>query len=275
MILIDQNKCIGCGLCAKECLPTAIIMKDKKPAVRNQICMECSHCVSVCPVDAVEMYDYDKSEVVEYNKESFDIEPERMLNTIKFRRSIRHFKDKKVEKEKLENILEAGRYTPTASNRQMTRYIVLDKELEEFKVAAMKSLYDMVENAPEDSPIKTSPYRKKFISMYENYAEKGIDYLFYNAPIVLLTIVNEAESGVFARVDGALASSNMELMAHTQGLGVCHIGFFLTAVMSSKELRDKLGLQEGEVIATTMVIGYPEVKYQRGANRKELKVTMK
>lgn len=124
MILIDQNKCIGCGLCAKECLPTAIIMKDKKPAVRNQICMECSHCVSVCPVDAVEMSDYDKSEVVEYNKESFDIEPERMLNTIKFRRSIRHFKDKKVEKEKLENILEAGRYTPTASNRQMTRYIV-------------------------------------------------------------------------------------------------------------------------------------------------------
>lgn len=47
------------------------------------------------------------------NKEKFDISPVRLLNFIKFRRSVRHYKNKPVEKEKLERILEAGRYTAT------------------------------------------------------------------------------------------------------------------------------------------------------------------
>jgi len=276
LIKIDENKCIGCGSCASECLPTAIIMKDKKPVVRDRICMKCSHCVSVCPVDAVEMTDHNKVEVVEYDKATFDIDPVNMLNTIKFRRSIRHFKDKKVEKEKLDNILEAGRYTPTASNKQATRYIVLDKELEEIKVMAMKGLHNLAVNHGDEEPLKSSSvYKKKFEQMYDDYAENGVDMLFYNAPMAILVVVNESQSGVFARVDGALAASNMELMAHTQGLGMCHVGFFLRAVDYVPELQEKLGLKEGEAIATTVILGYPDVKYRRGANRKAINVTMK
>jgi nitroreductase/NAD-dependent dihydropyrimidine dehydrogenase PreA subunit len=276
LIKIDENKCIGCGACASECLPTAIIMKDKKPVVRNRICIECSHCVSVCPVDAVEMIDYNREEVVEYNKATFDIDPENMLNTIKFRRSIRHFKNKEVEKEKLDNILEAGRYTPTASNKQATRYIVLDKELEDIKVMAMKGLHNLAVNHGDKEPMKSSAvYRKKFEKMYDDYVETGVDMLFYNAPMAIVVVVDESQSGVFARIDGGLAASNMELMANTQGLGMCHIGFFLRAVGFIPELQEKLGLKEGEAIATTVVLGYPDVKYKRGANRKVINVTMK
>ena len=49
---------------------------------------------SICPVKAVSTDDYDMSEVIEYKKEDFQIEPERLLNFIKFRRSVRRFKDK-------------------------------------------------------------------------------------------------------------------------------------------------------------------------------------
>ena len=41
-----------------------------------------------------------------HDKETFSIESENLLNSIKFRRSVRRFKDKKVEKEKIAKISE-------------------------------------------------------------------------------------------------------------------------------------------------------------------------
>lgn len=46
-----------------------------------------------------------------------------MLHMIKFRRSIRNYREKIVEREKLEMMIEAGRYTATASNRQEISFL--------------------------------------------------------------------------------------------------------------------------------------------------------
>jgi len=40
------------------------------------------------------------------------------LNLLKTRRSIRKYKDQKVEEEKIEKCLEAARWAPSASNKQ-------------------------------------------------------------------------------------------------------------------------------------------------------------
>lgn len=50
------------------------------------------------------------------------------LELAKKRYSVRKFSDKKVEKEKLDLILEAGRIAPTAHNNQPQRIIVLNDE---------------------------------------------------------------------------------------------------------------------------------------------------
>ena len=47
---------------------------------------------------------------------------------IRKRTSVRKFSDKKLEKEKLEKILEAGRVAPTAKNNQPIKIIVLEKK---------------------------------------------------------------------------------------------------------------------------------------------------
>ena len=59
--------------------------------------------------------DYDMSEVKPYDKETFTVESETLLNFIKFRRSVRRFKDMPVEKEKIQQIIEAGRFTQTST----------------------------------------------------------------------------------------------------------------------------------------------------------------
>lgn len=51
-----------------------------------------------------------------------------LIEAIETRRSIRHFNDKKLEKEKIIEILKAGILSPSAMNRQPWYFIIVNKE---------------------------------------------------------------------------------------------------------------------------------------------------
>ncbi len=70
--------------------------------------------------------------------------------------------------------------------------------------------------------------------------------------------------------DAALASSYMELMAESLGLGVLYSGFSRVCSVVSGKLRRLLKLPKGHKVVTCMVIGYPAVRYQRIVPRKAL-----
>lgn len=66
-------------------------------------------------------------EQVEWNGEG-RLNPQKILDIIRFRRSIRQFQDKKIPIEVINQILEARRLTHTAKNMQDVSFVVLDKE---------------------------------------------------------------------------------------------------------------------------------------------------
>lgn len=117
IIVIDHQKCVGCGMCTRDCPVQAIKLIDSKANMLAENCMECGHCVAICPQGAVSMNGYDMTQVKSYDKDNFSISSDNLLNAIKFRRTIRQYRNKDVEKEKIEKIIEAGRYTPTGSNK--------------------------------------------------------------------------------------------------------------------------------------------------------------
>lgn len=71
IIQIDENKCVGCGLCTKACHEKAIVLKNgKAKLLRDDFCDGLGNCLPVCPVDAIKFvereaksYDYDKVQV--------------------------------------------------------------------------------------------------------------------------------------------------------------------------------------------------------------------
>jgi nitroreductase/NAD-dependent dihydropyrimidine dehydrogenase PreA subunit len=270
-VKINKETCIGCGLCVEDCSRGAIILKDEKARVNLEACNECGHCVAVCPQASVSMPDYDKNEIIEFKKDRLNIDPDEFLYFQKFRRSVRQFKNMDVEADKLNKIIEAGRYSPTASNRQLNRFIIIKDKIEEVTHSAIKTLYDIAVN-PDCDMKGWSAYRDSFIRMYEDFNNKKIDGLFFNAPAVI-AITSEEKSG-FAGVNAGIAASRMELQAVTLGLGVCYIGFFKRAADSNSEIKKLIGMKDDEELILSFVLGYPNVKYQRTVNRKPADVSL-
>ncbi|AFS77700.1 nitroreductase family protein with 4Fe-4S ferredoxin iron-sulfur binding domain [Gottschalkia acidurici 9a] len=270
MIKIDDKKCIVCGQCVKDCFLRDIEIVDNKVQTNNVTCIKCGHCIAVCPTNAVSIDEYNMEEVKDYNKDEFSIDSDNLLNFIKFRRTVRQFKNKEVEKEKILKIIEAGRFTQTGSNMQNISYIVVREGLQELKSLAFKSLKkkgeELISNTTSSMAVKR--FGKLWIDMYKEHEESPNknDKLFFNAPAVIIVAAN-------TKVDGALASSNMELMTNALGLGTLFSGFFVMAAQEDEKIMDFLGVEKDKQIVTCMIIGYPDVKYLRTVPRKEADIS--
>ena len=71
------------------------------------------------------------------------INPEEFLKFLKSRRGIRNFLDKMIAEKDLEMILEAGRWTPSVSNKQPWEFIIVKNKdfLKEISESAIYSKF--------------------------------------------------------------------------------------------------------------------------------------
>lgn len=272
MIKIDEQKCIGCGLCVSDCFPKNLKMEGGKAHTINETCIACGHCIAICPNEAVSMEGYEE-ELKDYEPETFDIKPETLLNFIEFRRSVRHFTDQPVETEKIKKIIEAGRFTPTGSNAQPVSYCVVREHLPELLKLSLESLKDKghyLLERPHETPPIIQVYAKRWVDMYEKYEEnpQNPTDLFFNSKVVIPVISTSL-------IDAGLAASNMELMAHAEGLGCFFSGFFVRAALDNEKISQFLGLKDSEQVVACLILGYPDTKYFRTVPRNPAKINWK
>lgn len=257
MVNIDQELCIGCGACVKDCVGGVIVLRDgRAEAVRP--CIECGHCAALCPVCAVTIPEYDMEDVEEYDPQTFTVNPENMLHAVKFRRSIRRYKPAKIERDKAERILDAGRYTATAKNQQGCKFIFVQDGMDEFREMVWDMMPSILDRLKKEAPL----YSKIFGLFYSQWKkDPENDKLLFNAPAILVIASDN-------QLDGGLAAANIENVAAAEGLGALYNGYMMRIISSSQELKDWLGIGE-KAVACCMLLGYPAVTYLRTAPRKK------
>ena len=143
-----------------------------------------------------------------------------ILEVIKARRSIRKYKAEPVSEEEINKILEAGRWAPSADNSQPWGFIVL----------------------------RSQEVRKKLadILTWGSFLAR--------APLGIVVTVDPGASSHHAE-DGAAATQNMLLEAHSLGLGACWLAIY------GEEYEDRakklLDVPKNERLVCAIAIGHP------------------
>lgn len=263
MVIIEQDKCRGCGQCAADCVARNIDIMDKKAVVKQE-CLQCGHCVAVCPFNAVSIPEYDMEDVEACRNSEFRLDPKQFLNCVKQRRSIRDYQPQKVSEENLKLLAEAGRYTATANNSQSNGFVFVQNEIETLKAMVWNYIDKMEKSA---DPIVNADM-KAYKSFYERKkANPEDDYLFRNAPVVLFITSDRV-------LDAGMAAQNMELMAVSLGMGAMFNGFLMRIADENMELKKWLGV-EGKTIRACMLLGYSNKHYVKSAPRKKAEIIIK
>ena len=171
------------------------------------------------------------------------------LEAIMTRRSTRNYRPEPVEKEKICQILEAGRQAPSGGNNQTSHFFVIRNR------EVLDRLTAMVEKAFAGMEITENTYASMKHSIQAS--RKGGYVFCYNAP-VLIAVANRLDYGNNI-ADCACAIENMMVAANALDLGSCWINQ-LKWLNEEAEIVDYLrglGLKEGERVYGAVIIGYP------------------
>lgn len=256
MIEIRIDQCQKCGLCMKVC-PSKIIRENKEgyPEVNKRaepFCIHCSHCFSICPVGAVI---YDKRIAMNPQILNENIEPEKVNEIIKKRRSIRHYKDRLVSQNVLEEILDLTKYVPSGSNdRQVSFTVISGKDktdyLSELAIEWVKENNQMKELVKE--------------------MRRGNNLITCGAPHLIIAHANPEGSAPFE--DAIVALTTIELATTPYGLGACWAGFFMRISQQSEKIREYLQIPSSHKIYGALMVGYPKYVYHRLPEREDSKI---
>lgn len=154
------------------------------------------------------------------------------------RQSVRKYQDKKVEKDKIEKLIEAVHMAPSACNSQPWKLIIV--------------------NDPElKSQVAKATFNKAIA--FNKFAEE--------APVIAVLVIEKAKpiaqigglikNQEYPEYDIGIAAAHFCLQAAEIGLGTCMIGWF-----NEKKIQKLLNIPRKRKIGLVITLGYPPEDYK-------------
>lgn len=161
------------------------------------------------------------------------------IEMLKERRSVRKYKNEKVNRETMKEIIDISRWAPSWANFQIARYTLVDDEKTIAKLAT--------------DGVKGFVYNVKTMEK-----AKGVAVLsFVKGKSGKLDLKKEdyatSKTNVWEVFDAGIACQTFCLAAHAKGVGTCIFG-----VIDDKSISEIVDLPEEETVAALIVYGYPD-----------------
>ena len=279
MPLIDVNPdlCKRCFTCTKTC-PVQIFAKKDKESIPDilddnlQFCLICGHCAAICPNGAITHDSFPPGSIVPIRKEILS-SSEQVIEMLRTRRSIREFKDKPVERDLIERVIDVARCAPSDHNRQSTEFVVVQERTTVNKIIQLSSAY--YENLVKmfSNMAAQGGEKPEFLPELEGFVDilqTGEDLLLYNAPLFIA--FHAEESMGFPAENANLALCYAMLAGMSLGLGSFYTGFVVMASKNDRAIPQLLTLPDNHHIYGGLAMGYPRFKYKNWIERKPPKV---
>lgn len=256
---INEELCTACKLCQQVCIRDNIIVDEFAYEIGGR-CFECGHCMAICKAGAITLKSYEGREdrIMEYDSREIPVGYDDLLNLLKQRRSIRWFKNKKVDEATFNKLFEGAYYSPSAQNEQDVEFVVLDEKLDEF----MNLVYDIIK-VDEDKFFRI----KEFGDYLKDSSIKEFHPLLWGGKQLILTFSTDKTSAV-------IANTRMELLAYSLGLG----GFYSLFILKADEINhEKLmeffpEVDSSKHMYSSFIIGYPKFRFRRTIPHKDINI---
>lgn len=175
------------------------------------------------------------------------------ITMIKERRSVRKFKDQKVDRETMKEIVDIAKWAPSWVNYQIARYTLVDdesiiKELANEGVNGFVYNMDTLKNAKGVAVL--SFVKGKSGKLDEEYAT--------------------TKNNVWEVFDAGIACQTFCLAAHAKGVGTCIMG-----VIDEKSISKIVNLPSDETVAALIVYGYEDGPHAAPTPRKDAEEIMR
>lgn len=261
MITIDSSKCVRCGDCRSICHASAISHGSESIEIDYTLCSTCCQCIACCPAGALSWDGIKPRKIV---RELLP-EDESLIELLKARHSIRSFKDKPIEREKLEKICATAKLAPT-NNYDIELIVVHDVEtiakLEEINLSYIKKVNRLIYKNPlifKILKLLTTAVNDTDREKIKKTLTRG--NIFQEAPVLIILAADPKIQHTEQSCQYVMY--NMILTAQTIGLGSCISGAGKSILKKSKKAEKLLGIPKGKKIQGILFLGYPAVSFTK------------
>jgi Nitroreductase len=285
VIHIDESICNGCGLCVTVCKDFSLTIRNKKASLADGPqfgCIACGHCMMVCPRGAITIEGRCASadDLTDVPSKEDASTHQALLALMQRRRSMREFKDKPVERELIEKVVEAASTAPMGLPPSDVHVLVLDGKdnvrafTEDFcnYLEGMKwftSNWFLALMRPFWGKQNDRLFRdfvKPCLECYTSFMKKGENVVTYDAPVALYFY----GSAYSDPADPSVAATYAMLTAESLGLGTCMLGAIHPMIQNgkaAKKFRETHNIRCKSRDGLFVIMGYPAIQFSRGIKR--------
>jgi len=282
-VRIDYEECTACGLCVRVCKGAPLYLEGGTVHVdqtRLFGCIGCGQCVAVCPKNCitVEGRDLFPDDIMKIPSKGARAAYEQLKSLMIARRSVRNFKDRAVEHELIDKIIDAASTAPMGLPPADTEIVVLhgSEKVQEFANDMIDLMHNLKWFFAPFMRLLMRPFIGKeacesfktfilpIIEIFIKKREEGEDSLLYNAPLAMYFHTSPYADPA----DPFISATYAMLAGESLGLGSCMIGTPGPFIKYSKKLKRKYGIHLRNQQGILVIFGYPAVRYSQALKRR-------